>query len=148
MNGELETIIAVAAICLAGGFIGGIVGVGGGILFVPAMVIFLDYSQVEAESTSLLMIVIVCFAGTLRQRRYGNVSLRHAGWIALFSPVGVAIGVVTANAVSERVLELGFAALALFLAAQILLKTRRQTPLATAAPEPVAPAARDRNGRG
>ena len=58
---------------IAGGVLGGLVGVGGGILFVPALVIFLDEPQVRAEATSLLAIVIVAIAGTWRQRTYGNV---------------------------------------------------------------------------
>lgn len=109
-----------ALICLAGGFTGGIVGVGGGILFVPALTIFIGLSQVEAESTSLLMIVVVALVGTIRQRAYGNVNLRDAIVIGLLSPLGVLLGVGVANHVSERVLQLSFAALALFIALQLV----------------------------
>jgi len=117
--------VLAALICVAGGFVGGLVGVGGGVLFVPAMTIFLDYSQVGAESTSLLMIVFVAIAGTMRQRAYGNVNLRDAAVIGLLSPLGVLIGVVVSNEVSERTLQLSFAALALFMAAQLVLRARR-----------------------
>jgi uncharacterized membrane protein YfcA len=109
-----------ALVCVAGGFVGGLVGVGGGVLFVPAMTIFLEESQLSAESTSLLMIVFVALAGTARQRSYGNVDLRDAALIGVLSPLGVLAGVVVANEVSERVLELSFAALALFMAAQLV----------------------------
>lgn len=61
--------ILAALVAVAGGLIGGLVGVGGGILFVPALTIFLDLSQVQAESTSLLMIAIVAVVGAARQRR-------------------------------------------------------------------------------
>jgi uncharacterized protein len=104
----------------AGGLVGGLVGVGGGILFVPAMTIFLDLSQVQAESTSLLMISIVALVGAARQSSYGNVNLRDAIAIGALSPLGVAVGVVVSNAVPERALQLGFAALALFFAARLL----------------------------
>jgi uncharacterized protein len=103
-------------VALAGGLAGGLVGVGGGVLFVPALTIFLGLSQVEGESTSLLMIVIVALFGTIRQRGYGNVRLRDAAVIGVLSPLGVLIGVVVANEVSQRLLELSFAALALFIA--------------------------------
>jgi uncharacterized protein len=109
-----------ALICLAGGFTGGIVGVGGGVLFVPALTVFIGLSQVEAESTSLLMIVVVALIGTVRQRSYCNVNLRDAVVIGLLSPLGVLLGVGIANHVSERVLQLAFAALALFVAAQLV----------------------------
>jgi uncharacterized membrane protein YfcA len=109
-----------ALIALAGGFTGGIVGVGGGVLFVPALTIFLGLSQVEGESTSLLMIVIVALVGAYRQNAYGNVNVRAAAIVGLLSPVGVLLGVVIANTVSERVLQLSFAALALFIAYRLV----------------------------
>jgi len=107
-------------LCGAGGFVGGLVGVGGGVLFVPAMTIFLSFSQVQAESTSLLMIVLVALVGSARQRRYGNVNVRNAVIIGALSPLGVLIGVAVANEVPQRALQLSFAALALFMAAQLL----------------------------
>jgi uncharacterized protein len=124
--------VLAALVALAGGLIGGLVGVGGGILFVPALTIFLDLSQVEAESTSLLMIAIVAAVGAARQRGYGNVNLRDAILVGVLSPVGVGIGVMVANAVSERALQLGFAALALFIAAR--LARRGLAPPAESAP--------------
>ena len=116
--------VLAALICAAGGLVGGLVGVGGGILFVPAMTIFLDYSQVGAESTSLLMIVFVAIAGTARQRAYGNVDLRDALVIGVLSPLGVLVGVVVSNAVSERILQISFAVLALFMAFQLVRRAR------------------------
>ena len=123
---------------VAGGLVGGLVGVGGGILFVPALTIFLDLSQVDAESTSLLMIAIVAFAGAARQNRYGNVNLRAAGLIGALSPLGVLVGVVAANELPERALELGFAALALFMAAQLVRRAMRPEPTAGDASPPQA----------
>jgi uncharacterized membrane protein YfcA len=112
-------------IAAAGGLAGGLVGVGGGVLFVPALAIFLGLSQIEAESTSLLMIVIVALVGAARQRSYGNVSVREAVAIGALSPLGVLIGVWVSNNVSERALELSFAAVALFFAVQLLRRALR-----------------------
>jgi uncharacterized protein len=103
-------------LALAGGLAGGLVGVGGGVLFVPALTLCLGLSQVEAESTSLLMIVIVALVGARRQAAYGNVVLPDALVIGLLSPLGVLLGVAIANNVSERLLQLSFAAVALFFA--------------------------------
>ena len=119
MNEVLAILIAVC-----GGLAGGLVGVGGGVLFVPALTIFLGLSQVEGESTSLLMIVIVALVGAYRQNGYGNVRLREAMIIAILSPLGVLIGVTVANNVPERALQLSFAALALFMAAQLVRRAR------------------------
>lgn len=116
--------LAAALIAVAGGLTGGLVGVGGGILFVPALTVFLGLSQVEGESTSLLMIVIVALVGAYRQNGYGNVRVREAIVIGALSPLGVLFGVAIANHVSERVLQLSFAALALFMAAQLIRRAR------------------------
>jgi uncharacterized protein len=122
-----------ALIAVAGGLAGGLVGVGGGVLFVPALVVFLGFPQVEAESTSLLMIVIVALVGAARQRSYGNVDLRQAVVIGALSPLGVLIGVWIANSVSERALELSFAAVALFFAFQLLRRAMRSVPNSSSA---------------
>ena len=111
-------------VCVAGGLAGGLVGVGGGILFVPALTVFIGLGQVEGEATSLLMIVIVALVGAARQRGYGNVRLREAAIIGALSPPGVLVGVAISNNVSERVLQLSFAALALFMAAQLVRRAR------------------------
>jgi uncharacterized membrane protein YfcA len=116
--------VAAVLICLAGGMTGGLVGVGGGILFVPALTVCLGLSQVEGEATSLLMIVLVALVGAYRQRGYGNLDTRAAVLIGVLSPLGVAIGVVLANNVSERLLQLAFAALALFMATQLVRRAR------------------------
>ena len=109
-------VLAAILIAIAGGLAGGLVGVGGGVLFVPALTVFLGLSQVEGESTSLLMIVVVALVGTMRQRSYGNVNLRNALVIGALSPLGVLIGVAVANEVPTRALELSFAALVLSIA--------------------------------
>ena len=116
--------LAAILICLFGGLAGGLVGVGGGVLFVPALTIFIGLSQVEAESTSLLMIVIVAIVGAYRQNGYGNVRLREALVVGALSPLGVLVGVLLANHISERALQLSFAALALFMAAQLVRRAR------------------------
>ena len=128
--------VLAALVAAVGGLVGGMIGVGGGIIYVPALTIFFDFSQVRAESTSLLMIAIVAAVGAARQRRYGNVDLRAAMFISACSVAGVGAGVVAANAVPERVLELGFAGLALFMAQRLL---RRALGPAKPATQPPAP---------
>ena len=91
------------------GAAGGLLGVGGGIVFVPALVVFAHLSQLHALATSLVAIVLVAIVGAARQREYGNVRLRDGFVIGLLAPLGVLAGVVLANAVPERALELSFA---------------------------------------
>jgi uncharacterized membrane protein YfcA len=110
------------ALGVAAGMAGGLVGVGGGVLFVPALVVFADKSQLGAESTSLVAIVLVSLVGTWRQRGYGNVRLRDGLVIGALSPLGVLVGVGLANAVPERALELSFAGVQLLFAWQLAKK--------------------------
>lgn len=120
--------VAAIALGFTGGVVGGVLGVGGGILFVPALTIFLDQPQIEAEATSLVAIVPVAVAGAWRQRGFGNVRLRDGAWIGILSPLGVFAGVVIANAVSQRALELSFAALVLAIAAQLTHRALSRAP--------------------
>ena len=116
-------IVAAILIGLAGGMLGGVVGVGGGVLFVPGLVLFLGLSQLDAVATSLLAIVFVGAVGAWRQDSYGNVRWKDALLLGVLSPIGVVVGVVVANHIGERPLELSFAALQLVFAAQLLRRT-------------------------
>jgi uncharacterized membrane protein YfcA len=107
------------ALGFGAGMAGGLLGAGGGVLFVPALVLFAGLSHLDAEATSLVAIVLVSLVGTWRQRGYGNVRLRDGLLVGVLSPLGVLLGVGLANAVSERALELSFAAVQLIFAWQL-----------------------------
>jgi uncharacterized membrane protein YfcA len=128
---DVVEIIGVIAIGFAAGMAGGLLGVGGGILFVPGLAIFLGQSQLEAVATSLVAVVLVSLVGTWRQHGYGNVRLRDGLTIGILSPIGVVAGTLLANAVPERALELSFAAFQLYFAYQLAgragLPSRRAT---------------------
>ena len=115
-SGELVGALAVG---FAAGVTSGLLGVGGGILFVPGLVFFLGLTQLHAEATSLVAVVPVALVGAWRQHGYGNVRLRDGIVIGLLSPLGVLAGVELANALPERVLEGAFAAVQLFFAYQL-----------------------------
>lgn len=117
---EVAEIVGILAIGFCAGMLGGLVGVGGGVLFVPGLVIFVGLGQLEAESTSLLAIVFVAAVGAWRQHRYGNLRVRDGLIIGVLSPVGVVAGTALANAVTERTLELAFAAVQIFFAWRLL----------------------------
>ncbi|HWX45643.1 MAG TPA: TSUP family transporter [Solirubrobacteraceae bacterium] len=131
--------IATIAIGLAAGVIAGLLGVGGGVLFVPGLVIFMDLTQHQAEATSLLAIIPVAIVGAVVQDRYGNVRRRDGLLLGLLSVVGAAAGVALANALSGKVLQVGFALFMLFVAAQLVrrnLCTHRDTQ---PSPSPATP---------
>ena len=118
-------IAAAIAIGFAAGMTSGMLGVGGGILFVPGLVFFLGLTQLSAESTSLLAIVPVSLVGAWRQHRYGNVRVRDGLIVAALSPAGVLLGVYLSNHVPERALELSFAAVQIIFAAGLARRAWR-----------------------
>jgi uncharacterized membrane protein YfcA len=117
---EAYEIAGAMALGFLAGMTGGLVGVGGGVIFVPALVVFLGQGQLDAESTSLLAIVPVAALGAWRQHGYGNVRVRDGLIVGALSPIGIVAGTTIANEVSERALEVSFAALQIFFAVSML----------------------------
>jgi uncharacterized protein len=112
-GGEIAGTLAVG---FAAGMASGLLGIGGGLLFVPGLVLILGDSQLSAEATSLLAIIPVSLVGAWRQRSYGNLRPRDALLIGLLSPIGVLAGVGLANVVSDQLLSYLFAAVLLYFA--------------------------------
>lgn len=125
---DVSDVIGAVIIGLAGGVLGGLVGVGGGILFVPGLVIFLGLDQIGAEATSLVAVALVGLIGAQRQRGYGNLRLGDGLLLGILSPVGVLAGVWLANAVGDRPLKLSFAAVQLLMALQLVRSLRSKSP--------------------
>ena len=125
--GPIEVAVAVIFGVL-GGMAGGLLGIGGAALFVPALVFALGFSQLEAQATALVSILPVALVGGWRQHRYGNLRLRDGLVVGALSPVGVLAGTALANAVPERALELAFAGVQVYFAYR--LGRRALTPAA------------------
>jgi uncharacterized membrane protein YfcA len=122
-------VIEVAGILVLGfgaGVTAGLFGVGGGILFVLALTLVLGLGQLEAQATSLLSIVPVALVGAWRQSAYGNLRLRDGALLGTLAVAGSFGGVAIANAVPERTLEVAFACLVLFVAAQLARRTMQE----------------------
>jgi uncharacterized membrane protein YfcA len=119
------TLVLVAVVGLVGGVLAGLFGVGGGIIFVPALALILGLTQLHAEASSLLAILPTAAVGSWRQYRYGNVDLRAAAFVGIASIGGVQIGVFVAESLPEHALRRLFAVLLLVSAAQIAWRGRR-----------------------
>jgi len=120
--GELLGLVAVG---IAAGMASGLLGVGGGVLFVPGLVLFAGQGVLAAEATSLVAVVMVAVVGAYRQREYGNLRLRDGLMIGVLSPLGVVAGAFLANTVPERALELAFAAVQLYFAYELVRRVLR-----------------------
>ena len=121
----MEAILAAIVLGLATGVVAGFFGVGGGILFVPTLVLAFDLTQLEGEATSLAAIIPTVVAGTLQQHRYGNVRWRDAAILGVVAVAGVELGVRVAIALPDDVLRRVFALLVFGVAIQVAVKALR-----------------------
>jgi uncharacterized membrane protein YfcA len=119
----MTTVTVAIVLGLGAGVLSGLFGVGGGILFVPAL-LALHRSQLHAEATSLAAILPTVGAGVWRQQRYGNVDWRAAVIIGVASVAGVEAGVQLATSLPETTLKRLFAALVFVTAANIAWRRR------------------------
>jgi uncharacterized protein len=121
-------ILEAALIGVAAGAVSGMLGVGGGILFVPALVLVLDLPQVDGEATSLLAILPVAVVGSWRQYRYGNVRLGEGLLMGALAAVGTVGGVALVNVLPVHLVKIGFAVLLLFTAFQMMRRALAADP--------------------
>lgn len=121
-------VVGTILIGLLAGVLAGMLGIGGGALFVPALIAFVGLSQVDAEATSLLAIVPVAAVGAWRQHRYGNLRIREGLVVGVLAIPGAVGGVALVNALPERSVEIAFASLQLFVAWQLVRRVSNQTP--------------------
>lgn len=114
---------------LAAGVISSLFGVGGGILAVPLLaVLHPDWPFQACRATSLAMIPPTALAGALLHRKLANLDLRLGAALVPGAAAGAAGGVLLANHLPGRTLEIAFAAL-LVVAAARMLRTFRSEPV-------------------
>jgi uncharacterized membrane protein YfcA len=123
---------------LVAGVVSGLLGIGGGTVFVPALTLALGLGQLDAEATSLAAIVPVVLVATLQQRGRGLVRWPAAVTMGLVSVVGVLAGAAIAESLPEAVLRRLFGALVLLIALRLVLSVRRRPTTAGAARRPAA----------
>jgi uncharacterized membrane protein YfcA len=101
----------IAVIGTAAGFLSGLFGVGGGLVIVPLLVVWLGYGEREATGTSLMAIIVIAAVGTGLQALYGNVHPLDALIVGGPALAGVAAGAAIQQRVPERVVAFGFGVL-------------------------------------
>jgi uncharacterized membrane protein YfcA len=118
---SLELGGALLLIGLSAGLLAGVLGVGGGIVFVPAMVLLLAFDQHVAQGTSLLVVIPAAIAGSWTNHRRGRFTLRDAGALAVGGVAGAGFGSFVALGVDDELLRRLFALLLLVLGARMLI---------------------------
>ncbi len=124
-------VVQTIALGVSAGVLSGLFGVGGGLLFVPALVLVGDLSQLDAAATSLAAMLPVVVVGTAVQARRGLVQWRVTMVVGLVSAGGVIAGATLAESLPEVTLRRLFAVLLLVIAARLAWSVRRPGSMPT-----------------
>jgi len=117
---HLASIVGLLLLGLASGVLAGLLGVGGGIIMVPAMVVLLRIPPAVAKGTSLAVIIPTSIMGTARNRKNGNADMPIAAIVGLAGVVSAFAASKVSVGMSETTSNVLFAALLLIVATRML----------------------------
>lgn len=116
-------IISLVLIGLLAGILSGLVGVGGGIIMVPMLVLLLGFSQHQAQGTSLTVLVVpVTALAVFNYYKEGYINWKYAAIIAVFFVVGSYFGSKLAVGIDQKMLKKIFGVILILVAGKMLLE--------------------------
>ena len=117
-----DRLLKLGAIATLAGAYSGMLGVGGGGLIVPLLILWLGYEERAATGTSLLAIIAIALMAAIGQGLYGNVDLDYGVLIGIPAVAGVIAGTTLQQRVPRRALSLGLATLMIALAIELVVR--------------------------
>ena len=133
-NMDIQTILIIILVGITAGMLSGLVGVGGGLVIVPALVYFIGFSQKTAQGTSLGLIMLpVGILGVLQYYKQGHVDFRIVGILAIGFLAGSFFGSKIALSLSQENVKKIFAVFMIIIAVKMLFfdKVKKPTPVST-----------------
>jgi hypothetical protein len=126
---DIQMVLIIVLIGLAAGMLGGMVGVGGGIIIVPALIYFLGFSQFKAQGTSLALIMFpVGILGVIHYYKLGHVDFRVVGILAMGFLVGSYFGSKFTLSLPQEQVKKIFAVLLIIIAVKMLFLDKSKPP--------------------
>jgi uncharacterized membrane protein YfcA len=116
-----DRLLKLAVTGTAAGAFSGLLGVGGGTVIVPLLILWFAYGEREATGTSLAAIAVIAALAVIGQGLYGNVDPALGALIGVPAVAGVLAGTGLQQRVPERALSLLFAALMLVIAVELVV---------------------------
>jgi len=113
--------LKLAAIGTAAGILSGLLGVGGGSVIVPLLIIWMGYGAREATGTSMMAIIVIAAVAVILQAFYGNVDPPNAAIVGVPAVVGAFAGTALQQRTPERLIALLFAALLIVIAIELIV---------------------------
>jgi len=124
-NAVISIMFAVL-IGVASGVLSAILGVGGGVVMVPAMVLLMCIPQKTAQGVSLAAITPTALTGMLAHRKMGNVDSRVAAWIGFGGLAGAVTGATAMSSLAPGALKLVFGAFLVIMSAMLAIKRQNK----------------------
>lgn len=119
----IQIILSLILIGILAGILSGLVGVGGGIIMVPLLVMFFSFNQHEAQGTSLAVLAVpVTAVAVFNYYKEGQINLKYAAIIAVFFVIGSIVGSKFALTLDQKVLKKIFAIVLVIIAGKMLLE--------------------------
>jgi len=116
-----QTIMLLLIVGLMAGMLSGLIGIGGGIIIVPALVYVLGYSQQQAQGTSLgLLLLPLGILGVYAHYQKGNIDFKVVGIMAITFIVGAWLGTKISLSISQALLKKIFALVLILVAGKML----------------------------
>ncbi|MEP6597671.1 MAG: sulfite exporter TauE/SafE family protein [Ginsengibacter sp.] len=123
---SIQVIIILLVIGLAAGILGGLVGTGGGIIIVPALIYFLSFSQKQAQGTSLgILLLPIGILGVWQYYKAGYVDMRIVWLVAVGFLAGSYFGSKIALSLPQETVKKIFAILMIVVALKMLFLDRK-----------------------
>lgn len=118
----LQIIVSLILIGILAGVLSGLVGVGGGIIMVPLLVMFFGFNQHQAQGTSLAVLAVpVTAVAVFNYYKEGQINIKYAAVIAVFFVVGSIFGSKLALTLDQKMLKKIFAVVLLVIAGKMLM---------------------------
>lgn len=127
---SITTIVLLVIVGLAAGFLSGLIGIGGGVIIVPALVLFLGFTQKEAQGTSLgILLLPVGVLAVMQYYKQGYINVNYVLIVALAFVVGGFLGSKLALGLSDEKMKKIFAIIMMLIAIKMLFFDRsKPTP--------------------
>jgi len=118
---QTDTVLILIVIGLSAGILSGFVGIGGGLLIVPALVLFLGLTQYQAQGTSLaMMLPPIGILAVMNYSKTGNVNWKYALILSVVFILGGYIGSKLTLSLSPHVVKKIFGVLLIFAAFKLI----------------------------